>query len=518
MRQSILAFSLVALSAPCFAAEPGSGSGAHGGDSVRIVFAKARGVAADMLRSFKPIDGVTQAEVASWLGAHREDLQADVEETPTYVWTSAELAHDAMTDLNSKAPITLSLPLCRLAYDSEIQAAELLIHESVHHLGEASELLADAVAAAVSKAYTLSHRDAGKSVAEVVALTTGLGFGAPSPTPVGDAAAVWSDGRIHLFDFGARSWTAGAKAPVDGSVLGSTLVTTGESVFVWLVVANGTVRKSLALSYNPATNSWKTLSQEAIPTPRVDPYLVWTGAKVIVWSGWPQTGGFDDALSDSGGIYDVATNTWSAMSKSGKNAADPNARALWTGKEAVICCHLTEDLGAVYDLATDSWRKLARPKVQNGTVSAFGPGGSDYAVEELLPPTFNGRYSAAWAEGRLWVLGTFASFAGTPNARAASYNMVTQTWERAPFDRRAPKAGIYDLYAGDGKLWAFGGDKDGFPVHAFDLKTSRWSIPDFANADAICSSDSRNVWTGESLLQLGGSGGSTKGLVIAPRD
>ena len=62
--------------------------------------------------------------------------------------------------------------------------------------------------------------------------------------------------------------------------------------------------------YDPATDTWTATSTTSAPTAATDHTAVWTGSKMIVWGG-VRTGA---TPSNTGGIYDPATDTWTATS------------------------------------------------------------------------------------------------------------------------------------------------------------------------------------------------------------
>jgi len=69
------------------------------------------------------------------------------------------------------------------------------------------------------------------------------------------------------------------------------------------------------------------------PSSRSDFTAVWTGTEMIVWGGWTGVG---DLVTDTGGRYDPATDTWSPVSVSGAGAARYRHTAVWTGTEMIV--------------------------------------------------------------------------------------------------------------------------------------------------------------------------------------
>jgi hypothetical protein len=87
--------------------------------------------------------------------------------------------------------------------------------------------------------------------------------------------------------------------------------------------------------YDPATDTWASTSSKGAPVPRYRAGSAWTGATLIVWGGLggpvsaPEDIGGDLPLA-SGGVYDAATDTWTAMTDS-PLAGRSGHTAIWTG-------------------------------------------------------------------------------------------------------------------------------------------------------------------------------------------
>lgn len=72
------------------------------------------------------------------------------------------------------------------------------------------------------------------------------------------------------------------------------------------------VASSLALAPPAAAQGdWTSTKTAGAPAARASHVAVWTGSKMLVW------GGFGGGLASTGGLYDPATDTWSAISTAG---------------------------------------------------------------------------------------------------------------------------------------------------------------------------------------------------------
>jgi hypothetical protein len=117
--------------------------------------------------------------------------------------------------------------------------------------------------------------------------------------------------------------------------------------------------------YDPATNTWTAMSTVGAPAARYGHTAVWTGSRMVVWGG-----GYHDGASvvplDTGGIYDPAGDAWTAMTLVG--TPDPRLAhtAVWTGRRMVV------------------WGGY-RP--EGTAVVPFDTGGIFEDLGSLLPPT-----------------------------------------------------------------------------------------------------------------------------------
>ncbi|HEX4823961.1 MAG TPA: immunoglobulin domain-containing protein [Candidatus Polarisedimenticolaceae bacterium] len=133
---------------------------------------------------------------------------------------------------------------------------------------------------------------------------------------------------------------------------GQTAIWTGASMIVW----GGEPATNTGGIYDPATDWWMPLSTGAgVPDPRSRHSAVWTGSEMIVWGGLTGSGEVN-----TGGRYSPATDSWTAIS-TGANC--PSARqwhtAVWTGSTMIVWGGLAGstylNTGGVYDPTSDTW-------------------------------------------------------------------------------------------------------------------------------------------------------------------
>jgi hypothetical protein len=108
-----------------------------------------------------------------------------------------------------------------------------------------------------------------------------------------------------------------------------TSVWTGSKMIIW-GGTDGITYLNTGGIYDLPTNSWQPISTINAPTGRVDHTAIWTGSKMIVWGGGGAAG-FND-----GGMYDPTTNTWTPLSTINSPTPRGTHVTAWTGTEMLI--------------------------------------------------------------------------------------------------------------------------------------------------------------------------------------
>ena len=251
------------------------------------------------------------------------------------------------------------------------------------------------------------------------------------------------------YDPVADTWSALSSVNQPSPRTGHTAVWTGTEMIVWggascLACANAEL--GTGARYNPATDTWTPVSTVNAPEARFSHTAIWTGTRMIVWGGATEGGIATLTALDSGGAYDPATDTWTTLT----TASAPQARhchaATWTGTEMLVFggqtnfnlgCDLSSvNTGGRYSPGSNSWSAMAAAPLGssfsgpravwsgNRMIAWLGDGGGRYdpATDvwqgisiDNAPPTSNG-HTVVWTGSKMIIWG--GSFAGVIGAGA----------------------------------------------------------------------------------------------------
>ena len=276
----------------------------------------------------------------------------------------------------------------------------------------------------------------------------------PAPAPITERATALPDGPVGSCTAG--TWKDTGDMPEARGF--HTAIWTGSEMLVW--GGNGyTGDLQTGGIYNPATNTWRTMSTLGAPAPRNSHTAVWTGSKMIVFGGaygWLNTGGRYDPVADTwlptstvnapsprryhtavwaagrmivwggettgatptntGGRYDPDLDTWTATSVPSSLEARADHTAVWSSRLMLVWGGYGErgnlDTGGRYDPATDGWTKIAsvgRPSARAGHTAVWT--GTLMVVWGATSDRSGGRYNPA---SDTW---TATSLTNAPQAR-----------------------------------------------------------------------------------------------------
>ena len=96
------------------------------------------------------------------------------------------------------------------------------------------------------------------------------------------------------------------------------MVWTGDEVLVWGgdTVSPDVIPTNTGGRYNPATDTWTTMSTDNAPSARTYQVSAWTGSKLLVWGGSPDYQCVS-CFINTGGLYDPLTDSWITMATNG---------------------------------------------------------------------------------------------------------------------------------------------------------------------------------------------------------
>lgn len=97
-----------------------------------------------------------------------------------------------------------------------------------------------------------------------------------------------------------------------------------------------TPSNSQGARYNPATDSWSSIPIAPLAIGETHT-AVWTGTEMLVWSGFP-----DAFNSKVGGRYNLATNTWRAITRENNSLGRFKHTSVWTDSEMIVWGGLTQ--------------------------------------------------------------------------------------------------------------------------------------------------------------------------------
>ncbi len=200
-------------------------------------------------------------------------------------------------------------------------------------------------------------------------------------TPCNEDDGTLCDGGGHCLAWAPLSTTNAPSARYDHSA-----VWTGEHMIIWGgVTGPGQVTNSGHM-YDPATDSWSAISAVGAPEPRRGHAAVWTGSHMLVWGGYGQNG-----YASDGAIYHPASDTWAPMATAGQPSPRTQFSAVldYDHKYWIIWGGLFNATplgsGSRYDITSNSWVSIP-------TVNAPSPRLSYAAawVTPLMPNVQNG--------------------------------------------------------------------------------------------------------------------------------
>lgn len=151
------------------------------------------------------------------------------------------------------------------------------------------------------------------------------------------------NGRIGAKNDGARydpdrdQWSPMSQLGAPSPRAEHTAVWTGTAMLVW---GGHGPDGSLAdgARYDPISDTWSPISPLGAPAPRAEHAAVWTGAEMLIWGGAGPACQPDvpPPYCGSGARYDPDGDSWRPMSAQGAPSPRIHHRAVWTGSEMLV--------------------------------------------------------------------------------------------------------------------------------------------------------------------------------------
>ena len=342
--------------------------------------------------------------------------------------------------------------------------------------------------------------------------------GAPGPGRVafwtGTEVLVWADDAGALYDPGSDTWRPMNTTGAPPFRYDASMICTGTELIIWggytyegfpLILTHHWNAGSI---YDIGADTWSDMNTTGAPTGRSSHSAVWTGSDMIVWGGFWSDWTTGEWL-DTGGIYDVSGDSWTAMETSGAAPGRAQHTAVWTGTEMIVWGGQGVggylDTGGRYDPGSDSWTAATTTNAPAGRVC----------------------HSAVWADSEMIVWGGIYDD-GIKRAllnTGGRYDPAGDSWTAMPTSG-GPTAREYHTAAWTGTMMIIWGGTDSLNQTgnlATETNTGAiyipvldsWAGTGCTNAPAPRRSHGA-VWTGSKMIVWGGwymDGGVISGYI-----
>jgi len=250
--------------------------------------------------------------------------------------------------------------------------------------------------------------------------------------------------------------------------------------------------------YDFANEQWRPISTAGAPVGRkVEGNAVWTGSKLVVWGGQSAVDPTANTNLDycfngpyqqcqrfaDGGVYDLATDTWSPMSADGAPSRRQGQLMVWTGQDVLVMGGF--DYPEVdkwtpladayrYSVAEDRWSTITLPQpLHDAIVKSSGPD----------PRPFE------WTGSRLLM-----KVAASP---IYAYDPAADAWQVVA---DPPNGAICPAASSQGLCTDSAGNRY---YGLYDAAKNVWQLLDYPVRDSTLLA-TNTIWTGSQLLEWGG--------------
>jgi Bacterial Ig-like domain len=175
---------------------------------------------------------------------------------------------------------------------------------------------------------------------------------------------------------GSGTWTATSLTNEPDRREGHTAIWTGTEMIVWGGIGlNGSEYIYLddGARYNPATDTWQSISPLGAPSARSEYSAVWTGSEMLIWGGRTLDRPLTFPLACA--RYNPASDKWQSMSTVNVPTGRAGHGAVWTGTEMIVWGGINYQSSALYfssggryDPIADSWVPTSSQNAPTGRV------------------------------------------------------------------------------------------------------------------------------------------------------
>ena len=357
----------------------------------------------------------------------------------------------------------------------------------------------------------------------------------------GSEMIVWGGTKLgYRTNTGARyrpatdSWVATSLVGAPTKRVDHRAVWTGTRMVVW---GGGDPYTGLATGgrYDPVSDSWQAVQASGNPGGRRLHSAVWTGTEMVVWGG---LSGTDPTYGyyGNGGRYDPAADSWTFLLGSNPPSARWNHTAVWTGSRMVVWGGQSDfynftglNTGGIYDIGTDAWTattlngvpagRTYHTAVWTGTEMIVWGGGDDFNYFALhsggrLDPTTNTSWTATSLTGApearkdhtaIWTgtaMVVWGGYDGASMSTGARYTPSSDSWAAtsttgAPSPRRYQSA----IWTGT-EMIVWGGGVSQNTGGRYDPASDQWTPTAVTSPNGVAEPSA--VWTGAEMVVWGG--------------
>lgn len=313
----------------------------------------------------------------------------------------------------------------------------------------------------------------------------------------------------------------------------------------------GQTQKQTTESTRPVKGTVSLMSEENAPKGRRGHSVTWTGSTMLVWGGLTKAPNGSETPVGDGGSYDPKTDTWRTLSSVNAPSARAGHRAVWTGKYLAI---IGKDVdvfpsnavdGALYDPEADVWTPISgvnAPEARSYyTVTAVGSkivvwGGSkagpantslalstgavfDPEAGTWTPMSSNGApMPPVVAMHGFDHGGRFVAFGGLDSPSYPkvvqfnhSYDLDGETWSPLSMQTGATyqvTSASPVVWTGEKLIHVSGIDQGNnlgltYYLSQFDAASNEWTQKALGSSPSnVCSGDYHGFWTGRFIAQI----------------